>query len=61
MRETTINYGYNELQYVEYMHIHTSHVEMETSKPRNKSAFVSEYSPRGLFSVELPLPCFCLD
>jgi len=34
MRETTINYGYNELQYVEY--VHTNHVEMDSSNPRNK-------------------------
>ena len=37
MRETIINYGYNELQYVEYMYIYTNHVEMDTSKPRSKS------------------------
>ena len=38
MRETTINSGYNELQYVEYMYIHTNHVDMDTSsKPRIKS------------------------
>ena len=26
MREITINYGYNELQYVEYMYIYTNNV-----------------------------------
>ena len=36
MRETTINYGCNDLQYVECTYIQTDRVKMDTRKPRKK-------------------------
>lgn len=36
MRETTINYGCNDLQNVECTYIQTDRVKMDTRKPRKK-------------------------
>ena len=45
MRETTINYGYSELQYVEYMmYIHTVQREREREREREKSIIMLEIS-----------------